>query len=34
MKKLEKDEWQERLHADEWMPLQARREVRHGDHLA
>jgi hypothetical protein len=30
MKKLEKDEWQERLPAGEWMPSLPLREVRHG----
>jgi hypothetical protein len=34
MKKLEKDGWQERLHAGEWMPSPARCEVRHGERLA
>jgi hypothetical protein len=34
MKKLEKDGWQERLHAGEWMPSRLLREVRHGECLA
>jgi hypothetical protein len=34
MKKLEKDGWQERLHAGEWMPPLPLREVRHGGRIA
>jgi hypothetical protein len=34
MKTLEEDEWQERLHAGEWMPSGAKREVRHGGRIA
>jgi hypothetical protein len=34
MKKVEKDGWQERLHAGEWMPSLPLREVRHGERLA
>jgi hypothetical protein len=34
MKTLEKDGWQERLNAGEWMPFLPLREVRHGERLA
>ena len=34
MKKLERDGWQERLRAGEWMPSPSLREVRHGGHIA
>jgi hypothetical protein len=34
MKKVEKDRWQERLHAGEWMPSLPLREVRHGGRIA
>jgi ParB family chromosome partitioning protein len=34
MKKLERKGWQERLHAGEWMPSAAQREVRRGRRIA